>query len=342
MKAINAETADQAWIYAAEGVLNDDQADEQSSRAGATRELGQVVISIADPRQRWCITRHPGINPAFAVAEVVWILCGRNDASFLNFWNSQLPKFAGEGLTYHGAYGNRLRIAFGVDQLDRAYNALKSTPDSRQVILQIWNATADLPQENGSPQSPDIPCNLLAMLKIRNGHLTWSQVMRSNDVYRGLPYNLVQFTTVQEVLAGWLGVEVGAYTHFADSLHAYEVDVDAIRESTSASYADPLNAINHDRLDLPKKDSDAAMKKMELMLEEFVRPEFSSASLMSELASCGLPHSFQNLIRLPAAELARRQGWHNEMRAIMSDCSNPALVSAWNHWLMGRGAITAR
>lgn len=45
--------------------------------------------------------------------------------------------------------------------------------------------------------------------------------MRSNDVHRGLPYNVVQFTTLQEVMAGWLGLEVGGYHHWSDSLHLY-------------------------------------------------------------------------------------------------------------------------
>ncbi len=50
--------------------------------------------------------------------------------------------------------------------------------------------------------------------------------MRSNDHFRGLPHNLIQFTTVQEVLAGWLGISLGSYHHYSDSLHVYESDGD--------------------------------------------------------------------------------------------------------------------
>ena len=80
----------------------------------------------------------------------------------------------------------------------------------------------DFPSDNGLPVADDIPCNICSMLKVRNGRLEWSQIMRSNDIFLGLPHNFVQFMTLQEVLAGWIGIEPGTYTHFADSLHLYE------------------------------------------------------------------------------------------------------------------------
>ena len=86
---------------------------------------------------------------AFALAEVVWIMRGRNDSAFLNYFNRQLPLRAGHGATYNGAYGQRLRAAFGFDQLERAYLALRHNPNSRQVVLQIWNPQRDLPDQTG-------------------------------------------------------------------------------------------------------------------------------------------------------------------------------------------------
>ena len=70
-------------------------------------------------------------------------------------------------------------------------------------MLQIWDPCQDLPDQDGKPVSEDIPCNVMALLKIRNGHLYWTQVMRSNDVMRGLPYNIIQFTMLQELFAAW-------------------------------------------------------------------------------------------------------------------------------------------
>ena len=103
------------------------------------------AITIQEPTNRWVVSREPAINPAFSLAEVIWILTGRNDAGFLNYFNSALPAFAGHGSCYHGAYGFRLRRHFrdgwgrDLDQLERAYLTLCHEPDSRQAVLQIWD-----------------------------------------------------------------------------------------------------------------------------------------------------------------------------------------------------------
>ena len=80
------------------------------------------------------------INVAFAIAEVVWTMTGRNDLAFLEAWNSRLPEYVGKGSKLHGAYGYRLRHKGGVDQLTRAYQSLHNNPNTRQVVLQIWDS----------------------------------------------------------------------------------------------------------------------------------------------------------------------------------------------------------
>mgnify|MGYP001616510912 FL=1 len=63
---------------------------------------------------------------------------------------------------------------------------------------------------------------------------------RSNDFILGLTYtNIVQFTTLQEVLASALGVDIGPYTHISTSLHLYEDDPIAAR--LLARPADPVD-----------------------------------------------------------------------------------------------------
>src|SRR3712207_1347251 len=93
-----------------------------------------------------------------------------------------------------------------LDQLRGADAALRHDRTSRQVVLQIWDAGQDMPDPG--PRSRDIPCTIASHLLVRNDRLDWLQVMRSNDFVWGLPYNIVQFTTLQEIMAGWLGVEV--------------------------------------------------------------------------------------------------------------------------------------
>jgi len=113
IKTFEVTTAVEVWRLAAAELLYGNSTRHQNGRGGSTQELLHAVFTIQDPRQRWVTARQPALNPAFAIAEVVWILSGRRDSNFLNYWNSQLPKFAGSGPVYHGAYGFRLRHRCG-------------------------------------------------------------------------------------------------------------------------------------------------------------------------------------------------------------------------------------
>ena len=77
ISAFQGQSADNVWQQAAEGFRRSDGARSQNSRGGSTREILHVAISIADPRQRWVVSREPPLNIAFALAEVVWIMTGR-------------------------------------------------------------------------------------------------------------------------------------------------------------------------------------------------------------------------------------------------------------------------
>ena len=327
IKVFEGTTADEVWRMAAAELLHGNSTRHQDGRGGSTQELLHAAFTIQDPRQRWVVARQPALNPAFAIAEIVWILSGRNDSAFLNYWNSQLPKFAGSGNLYHGAYGFRLRHKFGIDQLERAYQALRHNPDGRQVVLQIWDPEADFPDTRGWPVNPDIPCSISSLLKIRNGKLEWMQIIRSNDLFRGVPYNFIQFTSMQEVLAGWLGIELGSYNQLSDSLHLYDGDAELLHRGISGAVER-----NSDSLGLPKEESDAVLARVDYLIETMATPNLSQGDLRALPTESGIPHAFQNLLLVVAAEAARRRGWLALAQSLMDDCSNSVLTHAWKNW----------
>lgn len=326
-RTLEADTANDLWKKAAflfaEGALGT----KQTSRIGNTTEVMNVALTLHDPRQRWIATRSPAMNPAFAIAEVVWILQGRNDSAMLNYFNTLLPKFAGAGPTYHGAYGHRLRRRLGIDQLDRAYRALSANAESRQIVLQIWDAEADFPNENGSPVAEDIPCNVVSLLKVRNNKLEWTQIMRSNDLFRGFPHNVVQFTSLQEVFAGWLGVEVGAYHHYSDSLHLYESDGD-VRDRI----VDCNLPANTDSLAVSKEESDRAFQILGMFCDFLARAETHSAAIVQAVTELALPPAFNNLGCILAADALRRLSALPEMNAVLNRCDNACLKTMFERW----------
>jgi thymidylate synthase len=319
-----------------------------AGRGGLTLEMLHAVLHIHDPRQRWAFSRQPALNPAFALAEVIWMLAGRRDSRFVNYWNPLLPRFAGDGETYHGAYGWRLRHEHGIDQLQRAYETLHANPDSRQVVLQIWKPTLDLPRETGTPAAPDIPCNISSLLKVREGRLDWLQIMRSNDVVRGLPYNVVQWTSLQEIMAGWLGVQLGSYVHLSDSLHVYGEHWQTLDESsgeilqpTSAPHRAP-DRNNVGSLALTKEEFDVVFPCIEQRAEALTQDDLTSKELCELCILADVPVAYSNILLVLAADSARRRGWQEVAVDLMQDCTNPSLSYLWNRWLDRKTSETAR
>jgi thymidylate synthase len=328
MKSFHASSADGLWRQVHAAIANSDAPRMQGSRIGDTYELTQVGLEIDEPLQRWVVSRVPAINPAFAIAEVVWILAGKNSSAVLNYWNRELPKYAGSGSEYHGAYGHRLRQHFGFDQLHRAYQVLRSNSDSRQVVLQLWDAQADLPSSDGKPRDKDIPCNIASMLKVRSGRLEWTQIMRSNDLFLGLPYNLLQFTTLQEVVAGWLGVEVGSYHHWSDSLHIY------VSDSLTMSRDDIVTLEpNTDSLALDFESWQEVIAQMYERLAALTASDLQTAQVARLATNFTGPSAYRNLLLILGAESARRRGAPSLSRELSAECNNPQLRQAWEAWM---------
>ena len=198
-----------------------------------TVEIRPAVIVISDPRQR--IVTWPGreVNPCFAAAETLWILSG-SDAAWIFEYNRALRRYA-DGGVLKGAYGPRLRNWNGVkDQLAWVAGVLREDRSSRRAVIQIFDpASADVSHR-------DVPCTISFRFFIRNECLSMHTLMRANDVWRGMPYDIFCFTTIQEVLAAELGVELGDYVHMVDSLHLYDSDAARAREAMrSEPYDDP-------------------------------------------------------------------------------------------------------
>jgi thymidylate synthase len=243
-------------------------------------------------------------------------------------WNPKLPELAGDTPVFGGAYGHRLRRQFGIDQLDRVYRALDAAPDSRQTVLQIWDSASDLPNDDGRSRRGDIPCNVVALPKIRNGRLEWLQVMRSNDVFLGLPHNVVQFTTLQEMMAGWLRVEAGSYHHLADSLHVYEDKLPAVAASTVAVPIEP----NSDSFALPRAAWDQAVAGVVRRLDAMIAPEMTERLLRSLALTGDLPLAYEHSVRIAAADSALRRGWPDLAEECAEECRNAALRTLWRRW----------
>ncbi|MBS1492222.1 MAG: thymidylate synthase [Bacteroidetes bacterium] len=331
MITFNGKSADEVWKKIVREML-DDNTNITDSRLGSTKEILHAGITFENPRDRWIFSRKPSLNPAFALAEVVWIVNGKSNANFLNFWNSSLPNFAGNVKNYYGAYGSRLRDYNGIDQLERAYKALSNNSKTRQVVLQIWNPSKDLPFETGRPRSKDIPCNICSIPKVRDNKLEWMQVLRSNDIFLGVPYNFVQFTYLQEVLAGWLGIELGTYNQLSDSLHVYEKDFKNLLLSSEEFKKNPKIDSNLDSIAIDKKNSEKLFNQLESICNQLIFTKVTSKEVLEIIKWKNATESFRNILLIITSEFARRKGLDYLIEEILSNCSNPVLLFLWENW----------
>lgn len=321
-KCIAGTTANDVWNESFNEIMNFETV---STRLGSSKELLHAVLSIKDPTQKWIDIRKPTISIGYALAELIWILNGKDESSTINFWNASLPKYAGNYKKYPGAYGYRIESMFGFDQLERAYNVLKNNPNSRQVVINIWNPIIDAPLESGEPANQDIPCNVCSLIKIRDSKLEWTQIMRSNDLIRGLPYNIVQFTSLQEILASWLGVEVGSYNHLSDSLHIYEND--NVFSCTNSS-----NLFNTDSLAIKKAD----YKRVIGLIYEMMCIISSQCVSPDELQEISLKDtgylSYNNILKMICVYAAYKYDYQTVKNNILESCTNLLYRNLWEGW----------
>lgn len=110
--------------------------------------------------------------------------------------------------TYHLRYQDQ--IGFVVDELRR-------NPDSRRAVMMIRDKIMDM-------YSDDPACLQHIQYFIRNGKLDCQVLFRSNDACKATFMNAFALIMLQKKIADELGIEVGTYTHRANSFHCYQRD----------------------------------------------------------------------------------------------------------------------
>jgi thymidylate synthase len=201
---------------------------EVAPRGTKTYELAPATLVIEDARKLLTMPNKRKGNYTFQLAEALWMLRGSNDLEEIAHYNGVWRYFedSDEPGILNGAYGERLRDWNGVDQFWEVFEKLKKDSYSRQATMIIFDPERDNSIHEDGGYSKDIPCTNYFNFQIRDGKLNMYTVMRSNDLHKGTIYDIPNFMIFQHVLAGWLDVEVGKYTHTAASFHIYESDVE--------------------------------------------------------------------------------------------------------------------
>ena len=169
-----------------------------------------------NPMERCLINKVRDCNPFFHFFEGLWMLAGREDVAFLEQFVPRIADYSDNGRTFNGAYGHRLRGWSLTDQLDKAIHVLAHEPETRRVVLQIWQVS-DL-----GKKSKDLPCNTQLYVWVENKRLHMTICNRSNDMLWGAyGANAVHFSMIQEFIASCIGFPVGSMYQFSNNMHVY-------------------------------------------------------------------------------------------------------------------------
>lgn len=107
--------------------------------------------------------------------------------------------------------------------------ALKADKDTRQALLRF-----SLPEHHWQGNK-DFVCTISGNFLIRDDKLNLAVVMRSNDLVKGLAYDMPWFISLIYKMVGELketypNLQPGTYTHLSHSMHMYEKDLPTINK----------------------------------------------------------------------------------------------------------------
>lgn len=189
-----------------------------SPRGEPTLEVSGATIRLINPHDSLAVDTGRGIVTKLAVIETLQCIAGVDEADTLIAAAPHYAAFVGPDGTMRSTYGGRL-----ADQMPHVEAKLRADSSTRQAVATPWRHEMDAASGEYA-----YPCTLSLGYFIRGHALEAYTVMRSNDAWLGLPYDVFQFTQMQITLAGALGLEVGMYTHHAWSLHVYLRDLEKV------------------------------------------------------------------------------------------------------------------
>lgn len=140
------------------------------------------------------------VYPKLALKELIWMLKGRTDAAWLHkhnvhYWDKWFIKCGdNDDLgTIGKSYGYQYRNFNGYDQLRAAIVDMIDNPESRRIIINLWNFN-DLPDMVLPPCMYDYHFSLIPVGGLIFGttyKVNLHAHIRSNDSFLGCPYDVM-------------------------------------------------------------------------------------------------------------------------------------------------------
>jgi thymidylate synthase len=102
-----------------------------------------------------------------------------------------------------------------VDQIAEVVKQLRTTPDSRRIIVSAWNV-ADL------PAMALMPCHAFFQFYVAGGRLSCQLYQRSADIFLGVPFNIASYALLTHMLAQQCDLTPGEFIWTGGDCHIYD------------------------------------------------------------------------------------------------------------------------
>ncbi len=157
------------------------------------------------------------------VTELLWFIRGDTNVRWLqdhgvHIWDEWADPDTGDLGPVYGAQW-RSWPAPGtphphIDQLAQVIEQIRTTPDSRRLIVSAWNPAV-------LPDMALPPCHLLYQFHVHDGRLSCQLYQRSADVFLGLPFNIASYALLTHMVAHVTGLKPGVLHIALGDAHLY-------------------------------------------------------------------------------------------------------------------------
>lgn len=204
MKIIRAPSAGRAHELVVKAILEKGTV-VNTEDGEATVESDEIAVRIEHPLTEPMVSHASRFQRRF-MEQYADDLINGSGGQFEYDYHDRLFNW-GQGLVSHGSTVSK-------NQIDYIEQKLRSTPVSRRAVAITWNPPVD-------EELDDCPCLQLVQCLVRQGSLHMKVVFRSNDMLSAAGANMFALVSLQNHIAGRLGIVPGPYTHISLVPHIY-------------------------------------------------------------------------------------------------------------------------
>lgn len=163
------------------------------------------------------------------IYELLWFLKGDTNIKYLKengvrIWDEWADVNGDLGPVYGRQWRSWPDYKQGsIDQIAKAIETIKKSPDSRRIIVSAWNVA----------QLDDMalcPCHCLFQFYVADGKLSCQLYQRSADVFLGVPFNIASYALLTMMIAQVCDLKPGDFVHSFGDVHLYNNHINQAQE----------------------------------------------------------------------------------------------------------------